>query len=57
MRRASLDVQAGERARGASYLLVAIFGAFALLIVDRKVHVPGDAATTSAAASQFVPER
>ena len=35
------------RVAGVLYLLVAIFGAFALLFVDKKVYVAGDAATTA----------
>ena len=35
------------RAAGILYLLVAIFGAFALLFVDAKVYVAGDAAATA----------
>ena len=35
------------RIAGVLYLLVAIFGAFALLFVDSKMYVPGDAATTA----------
>jgi hypothetical protein len=35
------------RIAGVLYLLVAAFGAFALLFVYQKVYVPGDAATTA----------
>lgn len=36
------------RIAGILYLLVAIFGGFALLYVDGRVYVPGDPATTAA---------
>ena len=35
------------RTAGVLYLLVAILGAFALLFVDKKIYVAGDAATTA----------
>jgi len=35
------------RIAGVLYLLVAIFGAFAILLVRGTVYVPGDAATTA----------
>ena len=38
------------RIAGLLYLIVGIFGGFAIAYVTTKVYVPGDAATTGAAA-------